>query len=150
MGMQIDDAHFRNLLLETQVLNTKDHTRWAFEILTELLEGPLLAPKRLDEAMRASKFMRRLLSFFHPFSYRYSDTKRSAVSCCSRALQEIGLTIRWQNTIKYTKLGCTIITTLLASPDGVRYLAEDQLLRQIADCLVQLDPVSFVSHQCPA
>lgn len=85
MGMQIDDAHFRNLLLETQVLNTKEHTRWGFEILTELLEGPLLAPKRLDEAMRASKFMRRLLSFFHPFSYRYSDTRRSTVSPCSRA-----------------------------------------------------------------
>lgn len=46
-----------------------------------------------------------------------------------------------QNTVKYTQLGCTLITTLLASPDGVRYLAEDKLLRQIADSLVQLDPV---------
>lgn len=46
-------------------------------------------------------------------------------------------------TVKYTKLACLIITTLLASPDGVRYLAEDKLLRQIAECLVQLDPVSL-------
>jgi rapamycin-insensitive companion of mTOR len=79
MGMQIDDAHFRNLLLETQVLNTKDHTKWAFDILLELLEGPLRNPKRLDEAMRASKFLRRLLSFFHPFSYRYAEVKKDKV-----------------------------------------------------------------------
>lgn len=82
MGMQIDDAHFRNLLLETQVLNTKDHARWALEILTELLEGPLLNARRLDEAMRASKFMRRLLSFFHPFNYRYSEVVKTPVSFC--------------------------------------------------------------------
>lgn len=78
MGMQIDDAHFRNLLLETQVLSTKDHTRWSLDILIGLLEGPLLNPRRLDEAMRASKFMRRLLSFFHPFGYRYGEISKTA------------------------------------------------------------------------
>ena len=77
--MQIDDTSFRNLLLETGVLNTKDLTKWSFEILVELLEGPLLNPRRLDEAMRASKFMRRLLSFFHPFNYRYSDVRKTPV-----------------------------------------------------------------------
>ena len=80
LGMQIEDTRFRNLLLETQVLNTKDHTKWSFEILIELLEGPLLNPRRLDEAMRASKFMRRLLSFFHPFNYRFSDVRKTPVS----------------------------------------------------------------------
>lgn len=85
--MQIDDAHFRNLLLETQVLSTKEHARWNVEILMELLEGPLLNPKRLDEAMRASKLMRRVLSFFHPFSYRYSEVRKNKVSGgrCARA-----------------------------------------------------------------
>lgn len=62
------------------MLNTKDHTKWSFEILIELLEGPLLNPRRLDEAMRASKFMRRLLSFFHPFNYRFSDVRKTPVS----------------------------------------------------------------------
>lgn len=47
-----------------------------------------------------------------------------------------------QQSVKFTQLGCTILTTLLANPDGVRYLMEDKLLPQIADCLVQLDPVS--------
>ena len=84
MGLQIDDAHFRNLLLETQVLNTKDHNRWSLEIMGELLEGPLLNSRRLDEATRASKFMRRLLSFFHPFAYRYSEVVKTPVGPFSR------------------------------------------------------------------
>lgn len=146
MGMQIDDAHFRNLLLETQVLSTKDHGRWSLEILTELLEGPLLNSRRLDEATRASKFMRRLLSFFHPFSYRYSDVVKTSV----RSQVGVGNTPRLadfnpsQQTAKFTQLACTTLSTLVANPDGVRYLLEDKLLPQIADCLAQLDPVSFL------
>lgn len=46
-----------------------------------------------------------------------------------------------QDAERYTHLGCLTITTLLANPDGVRYLGEDKLLPQIADCLAQLDPV---------
>ncbi|KAM0790272.1 hypothetical protein ACM66B_005576 [Microbotryomycetes sp. NB124-2] len=122
MNLQIDDNTFRTLLLETGVLSTKDHDKWNVEMVRELVEGPLLNPKRLDEAMRASKFMRRLMSFFQPFQYRYSDMRKS------------------RHNVKYTQLGCSILSTLLANPDGVRYLNEDKLLPQIADCLAQLDP----------
>lgn len=102
-------------------------------------------PKRLDEAMRASKFMRRLLSFFHPFNYRYSEIRKTKVSCaCFYMVGEADSSIDSQQSVKYTQLGCTLLTTLLASPDGVRYLGEDKLLRQIADCLLQLDPVRRV------
>lgn len=80
MAMQIDDVTFRNSLLETQVLSTKDHTKWNYDMILELLEGPLLNPKRLDESMRATKFMRRLLGFYHPFACRFSDIRKSRVS----------------------------------------------------------------------
>lgn len=144
VGLSIDDAHFRNLLLETQVLSTKDHTKWNVEIMLELLEGPLLNPKRLDEAMRASKFMRRLCGFFQPFAYRYSEVRKSRVSRFldrDRGRATADEVEDRQHTAKFTQLGCALFTTLLSSPDGVRYLAEDKLLRQIADCLNQLDPV---------
>ncbi len=36
------------------------------------------------------------------------------------------------------------MTTLLGSADGVRYLTENKLLRQIADALIQLDPVRLL------
>lgn len=83
LGLQIDDANFRNLLLETQVLTTKNHTKWSFETLSELVEGPLLNASRLSEAMRASKFMHRVLGFFHPLAYRYSDLPKSVVGALS-------------------------------------------------------------------
>ncbi|SGY19034.1 BQ5605_C014g07543 [Microbotryum silenes-dioicae] len=122
MGMAIDDATFRNLLLLSRVLDSKeDHTKWDLDTLFELVEGALLSPKRLDEAMRATKFMRRLLSFFHPFSLRFSDVKKD------------------KDSVRWTRLGCALLETMMTNPDGVRYLSEDKFLRQIADALGQLD-----------
>lgn len=50
----------------------------------DLVEGPLLNPKRLDEAIRATKFVRRLFSFFHPYNNRFSTVKRTRVSGFTR------------------------------------------------------------------
>ena len=60
--------------------NPKDHIKWNFDTLQELIEGPLLNPKRMEEAIKVSRFIRRLMSFFHPFSHRFSDMKRTRVS----------------------------------------------------------------------
>jgi rapamycin-insensitive companion of mTOR len=79
MGMQIDDTSFRNQLIESGVLSSKDHTKWNFDTLTELLEGPLLSAKRLEEATRGSKFIRRVVHFFHPFNHKYADMKNTKV-----------------------------------------------------------------------
>jgi large subunit ribosomal protein L17e len=40
----------------------------------------LLNTKRLDEAIRITRFIRRLMTFFHPFNHRFSDIKRVKVS----------------------------------------------------------------------
>lgn len=46
--------------------------------------------------------------------------------------------------VRWVRLGCSLLTTLLASPDGIRFLAsEDDLLKQIVKCFAQLDPVCF-------
>ncbi|GAA6063262.1 hypothetical protein JCM10212_004996 [Sporobolomyces blumeae] len=132
LALSVDDVTFRNLLLETGVLSTKDHTRWSFEILLEVVEGPLRNPKRLDESMRASKFMRRVLAFFHPLGFRYSDMRKSEM------------------TAKWTRLGCSVMATLLTHPEGVQYLAEDKLLPQIAECLLQLEPLGVPTNGIPA
>ncbi|RUO96003.1 LOW QUALITY PROTEIN: Rapamycin-insensitive companion of mTOR, middle domain-containing protein, partial [Jimgerdemannia flammicorona] len=79
MGIQIDDVHFRTLLQDTQVLITKDYTKWNWENILELLQGPLLNPRRLEEAMRGSKFIKRLLAFYRPFGHRFSDIKATKV-----------------------------------------------------------------------
>lgn len=47
-----------------------------------------------------------------------------------------------QANSKYTRFASLVITTLVASPEGIRFLAEDKLLKQIADGLALLDPAS--------
>ncbi|BGP56841.1 hypothetical protein JCM8202v2_004472 [Rhodotorula sphaerocarpa] len=124
---QIDDMAFRNLLLQSEVLSTRSDIPWRCDILLELVDGPLRDPKRLEETTRATKFMSRLLGFFHPFSLRYSDMPRST------------------SNAQWTRLGCALLETLLDSAEGRDYLAEDQLLRQIAESLFQIDSMNASS-----
>jgi rapamycin-insensitive companion of mTOR len=108
-------------------MTTKEHTKWSFETLQDLIEGPLLNPKRMEEAIKGARFIRRLMSFYHPFEHRFSDMQKNPTN------------VRW------VKLGCSLLTTLLSSADGVRYLStEDQLLSQIVKSFAQLDPVRRV------
>lgn len=127
MGLQIDDSHFRNLLLDTQVLSTKNYTKWHWDTLTELVQGPLLNPKRLEESIRATKFMKRLLAFYRPFTHRFSAIQNT------------------KPNQKYVKFGGLLLNTLLANPEGVKYLTESKLLRQLSECLAQMDPMNQVT-----
>ncbi|TIB33360.1 hypothetical protein E3P77_01003 [Wallemia ichthyophaga] len=123
IGMQIDDKNFQAMLLESQVLVTKDNVRWNYDVVYDLLEGPLLNPRRLEEAIKNTKFIKRLMSFFHPFNLRFSNAKKT------------------KPNMKWVRMGCQLVTTFLTSEEGRRYLAEDKLLRQIGDCFSQLDPL---------
>ncbi|TFY70661.1 hypothetical protein EVG20_g2351 [Dentipellis fragilis] len=134
MGLQMDDRTFQAALLETQVMLTKDHNKWNFETLQDLIEGPLLNPKRMEEAIKVSRFIRRLMSFFHPFSHRFSDIERW----------------NWQSNQRWVKMGCTLLSTLMASPDGQRFLgSEDDFLRQIVRSFAQLDPFNGTPESDP-
>jgi rapamycin-insensitive companion of mTOR len=58
----------------------------------ELIQGPLLNPKRLDEAIRATKFIRRLFSFFHPYNNWFSAIKRTRVNLYRNLVLQLMLT----------------------------------------------------------
>jgi rapamycin-insensitive companion of mTOR len=76
----MDDKAFQAMMLETQVMqNIKDHSKWNLDVLIELVEGPLLIPKRMEEAIRGSRFVRRLMTFFHPFNHRFSEIEDTKV-----------------------------------------------------------------------
>ena len=104
-------------------MNTKDQTKWNFEVLQDLIEGPLMNPKRMEEAIQVNRYIRKLISFFHTFSHRFSDLSKPKFN------------MRW------VRLGCMLLTSLLASGDGVRFLGEDDFLMQIVKSFAQLDPV---------
>lgn len=132
LGMQMDDKMFQACVLETQIMITKDSTKWGFDPLQELVEGPFLNPKRLEEAIKVGRFMRRLMAFFHPFSHQFSDMPRK------------------QQNLRWVRLGCSLLTTLLASPDGVRFLLyEDDFLKQIIKSFAQLDPFNGTPESDP-
>ncbi|KAL5482443.1 hypothetical protein ACEPAI_9037 [Sanghuangporus weigelae] len=125
LAMQMDDKTFQSSIIDTQVMLTRDYTKWNYEVLLELIEGPLLNPKRLEEAIKVSKFVKRLMTFFHPECRRFSDIPKKP-----------------KTNLKWVKLGCTLLTTLMANPDGVRYLAtDDEFLPQIVKGFRQLDPL---------
>ncbi|KAL2182013.1 Rapamycin-insensitive companion of mTOR, N-term-domain-containing protein [Thermothelomyces heterothallicus CBS 202.75] len=126
-----DDGTFRQLLLESNVLSSSNYTKWNWDVMTRLIEGPLTSGKRLEEAIKASKFIKRIMSFYRPFKYKFSETKSS------------------RNTQKYVRTGCSLMHALLQSPEGVKYLSDNKLLRQIAECLAQCDPTSGLTAQEP-
>ena len=122
LSIDMDDVQFRSLLLETQVLATANYLKWRWDLINDLIEAPLQNPRRLEEAIRA-KFLKRLTGFYRPFKYRFSDAKNT------------------KPNQRYVRTGCALIKTLLKNPEGITYLTESKLLRQLADCLAQLDKV---------
>lgn len=122
-NLTLDETTFRQLLVETQVLSSTNPVKWRWEIILRIIEGPLLNGKRLDEAIKASKFIKRIMSFYRPFKYKFAEIRATRI------------------TAKYVKVGCALMHTLLQTQEGVRYLADNKLLRQIAECLAQCDPV---------
>ena len=127
-NLTLDETTFRQLLVETQVLSSTNPTKWRWEIILKIIEGPLLNGKRLDEAIKASKFIKRIMSFYRPFKYKFAEVRNTRI------------------TQKYVKVGCALMHTLLQTAEGVKYLADNKLLRQIAECLAQCDPVSSYSQ----
>ncbi|KAK3692410.1 Rapamycin-insensitive companion of mTOR, N-term-domain-containing protein [Podospora appendiculata] len=130
-SMNFDDATFRQLIVDSNVLNSSNYSKWNWDIILRLIEGPLTNGKRLEEAVKASKFVKRIMSFYRPFKYKFSETKSS------------------RTTQKYVRVGCSLMHTLLQSSDGIKYLSDNKLLRQIAECLAQCDPTSGLTAQYP-
>ncbi|TVY29027.1 Target of rapamycin complex 2 subunit [Lachnellula hyalina] len=130
-NVSIDENTFRQLLVETQVLSSTNPIKWKWDIVLKIIEGPLLNGKRLDEAIKASKFIKRIMSFYRPFKYKFAEIRYTRINQ------------------KYIKVGCALIHTLLQTTEGVKYLADNKLLRQIAECLAQCDPTSGLTAQSP-
>ncbi|CAK7568215.1 MAG: hypothetical protein SEPTF4163_006200 [Sporothrix epigloea] len=130
-SMSFDEATFRQLQLDSGVVNSSNPLKWDWDVILKIIEGPLTNGKRLEEAIRASKFVKRLMSFYRPFKYKFSDMKNTKA------------------TQKYVRVGCALLHTLLLTTEGFRYLGDSKLLRQIAECLAQCDPTSGITAQFP-
>ena len=124
----MDEIQFRSLLVETQVTSTANYLKWKWDLILDIIEGPLLNPKRVEDAIKGSKFLKRLIGFYRPFKYRFSDARNT------KANQ------------RYVRIGCALIKSLLQTSEGVLYLSDSKLILQLAECLAQLDKVSPLSY----
>ncbi|KAL2872473.1 putative cytosolic regulator Pianissimo [Aspergillus lucknowensis] len=127
----MDETQFRNAILETHVLNTVNYIKWKWDLIHRIVEGPLTNPKRVDEAIKGSKFIKRLMGFYRPFKYRFSmlpNTKPNQ---------------------RYVRTGCALMRTLVQTTEGTKYLAENKFLRQVAECLAQVDHMSGLTSSSP-
>ncbi|KAF2148227.1 hypothetical protein K461DRAFT_282647 [Myriangium duriaei CBS 260.36] len=131
LPVSMDEMQFRNYMVESQVLSTVNFLKWDWDLISAIIEGPLTNPKRLDEAMRATKFVHRLLGFLRPFKYRFSEVRNT------RANQ------------RYVRVCCSLIRVLLQTIEGTRYLAENKLMPQVAECLAQWDRMSGITSSAP-
>ena len=131
LSIDMEELQFRSLLLETQVLTTANYLKWKWDLINDLIEGPLLNSKRLEESIKASKFMKRLIGFFRPFKWKFSDARNT------------------KPNQRYVRTGCALMKTLLQNQEGIAYLTESKLLRQLAECLAQLDRTSGLTATQP-
>ena len=72
-----------------------------------------------------------MIGFYRPFKYWYSEIRNT------------------KPNQRYTRAGCALIRALLQNPDGVRYLAESKLIRQLAECLSHFDRMSGLTSTSP-
>lgn len=127
----MDETQFRARMIETQVLSSVNYTKWDWPLIQELIEGPMVNPKRLQEAMVTSKFVHRLLGFLRPFKYRFSDAQNT------KANQ------------RYVRAACALLRLLLQTQEGAKYVEANKLVPQIGECIAQQDPMSGITSKEP-
>lgn len=123
LDAQMDDSTFKDMLHNrSRVLTDKNYKNWNWEIISEMLEGPLTNPQRLSEAMK-TKFFKRLSGFFR----------------CDQGNKGYFSNLYWiPDHVPYLRPACQMYTLLLNHPEGLLFLKTDrrgQLLTEISSAL---------------
>ena len=122
--IDMDEIQFRSLLVDTQVTSTVNYLKWKWDIILDIIEGPLLNPRRLEDAVKGTKFLKRIMGFYRPLKWRFPNIRNT------KANQ------------RYVRIGCALLRSLLQTSEGVQYLMDSKLMLQLCDCLAQVDRVS--------
>ncbi|CCE63190.1 hypothetical protein TPHA_0E00960 [Tetrapisispora phaffii CBS 4417] len=115
---KVDDLKFRRMVFDSKVLQIKDFSLWNWNIIQELLVGPLMNPKQLEELSK-TKFIRKLLVFYRPLRQRFSNVSKKS---------------RLAN--KYIQVGCQFFKTMIATSEGMKILIDDtKIIPQLTSLL---------------
>ena len=127
----MDDVQFKSLLIETRVVGSSNYQKWKWDLISDVIEGPLQNPRRMEEMIKGTKFLKRLMGFYRPFKYRFSDARNT------------------KPNQRYVRVGCALVKGLLKTAEGTQYLMDNKILRQLAECLAQLDRLSGITSSSP-
>lgn len=131
VNASMDNVVFRQNMLDTGVLGSVNYQKWDWELIQELIEGPMVNPARLNEAMKEVKFVHRLLSFLRPFKYRFSEAQNT------------------KSNQRYVRMACSLVKCLMQTIEGLSYLQNSKVIPQLAECLAQFDPKSGITAKAP-
>jgi rapamycin-insensitive companion of mTOR len=131
LSIEMDEIKFRSLMVESQVLSSANYLKWKWDLINDIIEGPLQNPKRVIEAANSTKFLKRLMGFYRPFKYRFSEIRNT------------------KPNQRYVRTGCALVKCLLKTPEGAAYLHDNKLFAQISECFAQLDWVSNLTAAAP-
>ena len=130
LSIDMDEIQFRSLMGETQVPASSNYTKWKWDVILDIIEGPLQNPKRFEDA-KSTKFLKRLIAFYRPFKYSFTDIRNT------------------KPNQRYVRIGCALMKCLVKTPEGVAYLSESKLMAQLAECLAQFDWMSGITSDNP-
>lgn len=109
------------------MLTNKDFTTWNWECIEELLAGPLQNPKRLEDVLKTTRFVKRLLAFYRPDNHRFADMKLG------------------KSSQRYIACMHILFALLTGNVDGLQYLAGNKFMGAICKCFDQFSPDSVQS-----
>lgn len=128
----LDDSEFKLMVTNTRVLTVKEYEEWNWTLLSTMIQGCLRNPKRFDDIEKSPRFLKRVISFYRPFKYRFCGVPTTA-----------------KNAKRYVTVGCQLLEALLSFDAGIRYLASSKLLPQLAEALAQVDQYSGINAKEP-
>jgi rapamycin-insensitive companion of mTOR len=130
LSTAMDTEQFRQAVADTLVPSHSHYIKWKWDLIHNIIEGPLTNSKRLEEVIN-SKFLERLTAFYRPFKYRFSIARNT------------------RPNQRYVRIGCTLIKSLMQTAVGKQYLTDNKLFRQVAECMAQVDRLSGLTSTTP-
>lgn len=102
--------------MNESVFVKRDHTTWDWDVVTDLINGPLANPAHFNTP-HGAKFIKKVLSFFKP------GNKIFPLMPINRANE------------KFSRIGCQLLRLIMAQDSGASLLTENSFPSQIADML---------------
>ena len=128
-----NDIDIKPLIIQSNVLITKEYKEWNWDIIIILVKGILKNTKRFEEVHQTSKFLKRLISFYKPhkagFVYISNNNNNN------NSTNNDGDLISNINKV-YIEVGISLMEVLVNNGDeGIEMLQDSQIVRYLVIAL---------------